>query len=99
MLTLWTPQVAEWYHVIIFTASVQAYGDPVIDMLDRDGHVKERFFRHVRRRRPPVCAFTHAALAVLLVVAGCAACGCRAASIAAATLSRTWPCCSATCRK
>jgi TFIIF-interacting CTD phosphatase-like protein len=34
--------------VIVFTASVQQYGDPVIDMLDPLGCVKERLFRSVR---------------------------------------------------
>jgi TFIIF-interacting CTD phosphatase-like protein len=33
--------------VIVFTASVQQYGDPVIDMLDPLGCVKERLFRSV----------------------------------------------------
>ena len=33
--------------MIIFTASVQQYGDPVIDMLDPHGYVKERLFRPV----------------------------------------------------
>ncbi len=39
------PQVSKWYHVIIFTASVRQYGDPVINMLDPTGLVKERLFR------------------------------------------------------
>lgn len=39
--------------MIVFTASVQQYGDPVIDMLDPLGCVKERLFRSVCSS-PPV---------------------------------------------
>ncbi|MCO5599366.1 hypothetical protein L7F22_053467 [Adiantum nelumboides] len=28
-------KVASWYHVVVFTASVQEYADPVIDWLDQ----------------------------------------------------------------
>lgn len=41
-------QVASWYHVVIFTASVQEYGDPVIDWLDQGrGLIAGRLFRDV----------------------------------------------------
>eukprot|EP00727_Mastigamoeba_balamuthi_P007771 m51a1_g3614 hypothetical protein (219) ;mRNA; r:62750-63738 len=39
------PHVATWYHVVVFTSSLQSYADPVLDKLDRrsscvlmDGH-------------------------------------------------------------
>ncbi|CAO1628183.1 unnamed protein product [Parajaminaea phylloscopi] len=39
-------KVAAWYHVVIFTASVQEYADPVIDWLDQGrGLVAGRLFR------------------------------------------------------
>lgn len=38
-------KVAEWYDVIIFTASMRQYADPLIDQLDRRGLVKGRLFR------------------------------------------------------
>eukprot|EP00051_Salpingoeca_urceolata_P016384 m.216814 g.216814 ORF g.216814 m.216814 type:complete len:251 (-) comp18661_c0_seq2:100-852(-) len=38
--------VAEWYNVVVFTASLSEYGNPVIDYLDRGrGLVKARLFR------------------------------------------------------
>lgn len=37
--------VAQWYDVIIFTASLQKYGDPLITVLDVDRVVKRRIFR------------------------------------------------------
>lgn len=37
--------VAQWYDVIIFTASLQKYGDPLITVLDTDRVVKRRIFR------------------------------------------------------
>lgn len=41
-------QVASWYHVVIFTASVQEYADPVIDWLDQGrGLIGGRMFREV----------------------------------------------------
>ena len=46
-------QVASWYNVVVFTASLQQYGNPVIDALDRGrGIVKGRYFREVR-----ICLF------------------------------------------
>lgn len=42
-------QVATWYSVIIFTASMQEYADPVIDWLDGGlGIIEGRHFREVR---------------------------------------------------
>lgn len=38
-------KVAEWYDVVIFTASMQQYADPLIDQLDAKGLVKGRLFR------------------------------------------------------
>lgn len=39
-------QVAAWYHVVVFTASVQEYADPVIDWLDQGrGLISGRLFR------------------------------------------------------
>lgn len=37
--------VAQWYDVVIFTASLQKYGDPLITVLDKDRVVKRRMFR------------------------------------------------------
>lgn len=37
--------VAQWYDVVIFTASLQKYGDPLITVLDTDRVVKRRIFR------------------------------------------------------
>lgn len=43
--------VAQWYDVVIFTASLQKYGDPLISVLDVDRVVKRRIFRqHCIRR-------------------------------------------------
>jgi len=38
-------KVAEWYDIIIFTASMQQYADPLIDQLDTRRLVKGRLFR------------------------------------------------------
>lgn len=39
-------RVAAWYHVVVFTASVQEYADPVIDWLDQGrGLIAGRLFR------------------------------------------------------
>ncbi len=38
--------MATWYNVVIFTASVQEYADPVIDWLDQGrGLIAGRYFR------------------------------------------------------
>lgn len=37
--------VAQWYDIVIFTASLQKYGDPLITVLDTDRVVKRRIFR------------------------------------------------------
>ena len=43
-----TPQVSGWYTLVIFTASMQEYADPVIDWLDAGrGILAHRFFRDV----------------------------------------------------
>ena len=43
-------KVAAWYTVVIFTASMQEYADPVIDWLDAGrGILDQRFFRDVSR--------------------------------------------------
>eukprot|EP01111_Echinosteliopsis_oligospora_P010371 TRINITY_DN3216_c0_g1_i1.p1 TRINITY_DN3216_c0_g1~~TRINITY_DN3216_c0_g1_i1.p1 ORF type:complete len:254 (+),score=37.43 TRINITY_DN3216_c0_g1_i1:160-921(+) len=38
-------QVSEWFDVIIFTASMKQYADPLIDQLDKHRVVKGRLFR------------------------------------------------------
>eukprot|EP00286_Rhodomonas_abbreviata_P004846 CAMPEP_0181318436 /NCGR_PEP_ID=MMETSP1101-20121128/17003_1 /TAXON_ID=46948 /ORGANISM="Rhodomonas abbreviata, Strain Caron Lab Isolate" /LENGTH=211 /DNA_ID=CAMNT_0023425901 /DNA_START=443 /DNA_END=1075 /DNA_ORIENTATION=- len=37
--------VSRWYEVVVFTASLQHYADPVIDRIDPGGCVGRRFFR------------------------------------------------------
>jgi CTD nuclear envelope phosphatase 1 len=42
-------QVSAWYTLVVFTASMQEYADPVIDWLDAGrGILGRRFFREVR---------------------------------------------------
>lgn len=43
--------VAQWYDVVIYTASLQKYGDPLITILDTDRVVKRRIFRQDCIRR------------------------------------------------
>ncbi|KAJ1930699.1 Nuclear envelope morphology protein 1 [Tieghemiomyces parasiticus] len=39
-------KVSEWYHVVVFTASIMEYADPVIDSLDPKGTlIHQRYFR------------------------------------------------------
>ena len=46
-------QVAQWYDVVVFTAAVREYGDPLIDVLDGGkGIIKKRYFREVIARMP-----------------------------------------------
>ena len=43
-----TAKVSAWYTLVIFTASMQEYADPVIDWLDAGrGIIGKRFFREV----------------------------------------------------
>lgn len=42
---LFLRMVAEWYDVYIFTSAAKEYADPVIDLIDRYGAVKGRFYR------------------------------------------------------
>jgi len=42
---LFLKKVAEWFEVVIFTASMQQYADPLIDQLDTNKLVKGRLFR------------------------------------------------------
>jgi len=42
---LFLKKVAEWFDLIIFTASMQQYADPLIDQLDTSKLVKGRLFR------------------------------------------------------
>jgi Dullard-like phosphatase family protein len=42
---LFLKKVAEWFDVVIFTASMQQYADPLIDQLDTSRLVKGRLFR------------------------------------------------------
>ncbi|KAL0079352.1 NLI interacting factor-like phosphatase-domain-containing protein [Phycomyces blakesleeanus] len=38
--------ISQWYKVVIFTASMAEYADPVIDWLDQDQHIiSQRYFR------------------------------------------------------
>jgi hypothetical protein len=42
-------KVSQWYEVVIFTASMSEYADPVVDFLDPDGKLfSRRYFRQVR---------------------------------------------------
>jgi len=38
-------EVSKWYEVVVFTASLKDYADPVVDQLDPKGVVKKRYFR------------------------------------------------------
>ena len=38
-------QVCRWYEVVVFTASLQRYADPVINHLDPHKRIRRRFFR------------------------------------------------------
>ena len=40
-------QVSQWFHLVVFTASVPEYAEPVLNWLDRDRCFKERYFRQV----------------------------------------------------
>jgi len=42
---LFLKKVAEWFDLVIFTASMQQYADPLIDQLDTNKLVKGRLFR------------------------------------------------------
>jgi len=42
---LFLKKVAEWFDIVIFTASMQQYADPLIDQLDPQKLVKGRLFR------------------------------------------------------
>jgi TFIIF-interacting CTD phosphatase-like protein len=42
-------KVSEWYKVVVFTASMSEYADPVIDWLDQENRlISKRYFRQVR---------------------------------------------------
>jgi hypothetical protein len=41
-------KVCQWFEVVIFTASVQSYADPVIDRLECSSKISRRYFREVR---------------------------------------------------
>lgn len=41
-------KVSEWYKVVVFTASMSEYADPVIDWLDQENRlISKRYFRQV----------------------------------------------------
>jgi len=42
---LFLQKTSEWFDVVIFTASLKQYADPVINLLDPKGLAKARFFR------------------------------------------------------
>lgn len=49
------PQVSKWYNLVVFTASVQEYADPVIDWLESERkYFTGRFYRQH-------CTFRHGA--------------------------------------
>lgn len=49
LLNMSCTQVSAWYTLVIFTASMREYADPVIDWLDAGrGILERRFFREVR---------------------------------------------------
>ncbi|CEJ01647.1 hypothetical protein BCV72DRAFT_197266 [Rhizopus microsporus var. microsporus] len=37
--------ISQWYKIVIYTASMAEYADPVIDWLDQDNIISQRFFR------------------------------------------------------
>ncbi|KAI7894070.1 NLI interacting factor [Mucor mucedo] len=37
--------ISQWYKVVIYTASMAEYADPVIDWIDQDNVISRRFFR------------------------------------------------------
>ncbi|GJD06756.1 CTD nuclear envelope phosphatase 1 [Galdieria sulphuraria] len=37
--------VSQWYDLVVYTASLQKYADPLIDALDVHGVIRERYFR------------------------------------------------------
>uniref|UniRef100_A0A7S0EIA9 FCP1 homology domain-containing protein n=1 Tax=Hanusia phi TaxID=3032 RepID=A0A7S0EIA9_9CRYP len=43
--SLFLQAVSRWYEVVVFTASLQHYADPVIDLIDPGNCVSRRFFR------------------------------------------------------
>jgi CTD nuclear envelope phosphatase 1 len=46
LLTTLLPQVSKWYNLVIFTASVQEYADPVIDWLELErSYFSGRYYR------------------------------------------------------
>eukprot|EP00743_Colponemidia_sp_Colp-15_P009142 GILK01009974.1.p1 GENE.GILK01009974.1~~GILK01009974.1.p1 ORF type:complete len:289 (+),score=23.17 GILK01009974.1:61-927(+) len=44
-LDLFLSQLYPWFEIVVFTASLQKYADPLINMLDTHGMVDRRFFR------------------------------------------------------
>lgn len=44
--------MSEWYDIVIFTASLRQYADPVIDQLDSRNLASRRLFREVRAPLP-----------------------------------------------
>ena len=41
-------QVSQWFTIYVFTASLQSYADPIIDLVDKHSVISKRFFRDVR---------------------------------------------------
>ncbi|KAI9243941.1 NLI interacting factor-like phosphatase-domain-containing protein [Sporodiniella umbellata] len=37
--------ISQWYKIVIYTASMAEYADPVIDWLDQESMISQRFFR------------------------------------------------------
>lgn len=40
-------KISKLGHVSVFTASVQKYADPIIDLIDPKGIIKKRYYREV----------------------------------------------------
>ena len=41
--------MAQWYEVVVFTAGLREYADPIVDHLDAGCNIiRRRFFRDVR---------------------------------------------------
>ncbi|GJQ12166.1 hypothetical protein GpartN1_g3957.t1 [Galdieria partita] len=44
-LDIFLQVVSQWYDLVVYTASLQKYADPLIDALDVHGVIRERYFR------------------------------------------------------
>ena len=44
-------EMHKYFNLVIFTAGVQEYADPVIDFIDPEGLIQRRYYRDVSKRR------------------------------------------------